>query len=128
MIWDPGGYDSFNMAAAAVAAEPASRTALRRLRGGEKIRVRTCADLWDSGDARTSIGTYRFTYTGQVYGVRLFVKQTAYRLRGELYYRSIWIWEQGSVVLPTTRYGAQQGNGEILKLVLAEQAVDTRYI
>ena len=89
MIWDPGGYDSFNMAAA-VAAEAASRTALRRLRGGEKIRVWTCADLWihtgkcidriwDPVGVRTSICTCRFTYNGQVYGVRLLVTQTAYR-------------------------------------------------
>ena len=65
----------------------------RRLQGfrdGEKVRVRTCADLsihtgkcidriWDPGDAGTSICIYRFTYTGQVCGVRLLVKQTAYR-------------------------------------------------
>ena len=32
---------------------------------------------------------------------------------------------RGSIVLPTTRYGAEQGNGEISKPVLAKQEVGT---
>ena len=63
---------------------------LQGLRGGQKIRAPTCADvlihtgkcidrIWDPVGARTSICTCRFTYNGQVYDVRLLVEQTAYR-------------------------------------------------